>query len=145
MIEKHCPACYEYTNVNPDLSEGICDFCGKTFQIVKNKSCYRGIQLVYISPNKKCPVCGEIKLIDEFYNNCNTSDRHSSFCKSCTNEKHKVHARKRKDTKGIPDLSQKKTLSAILPHLISVSKNGYYADKILNESIARIKAELYEA
>ena len=84
----------------------------------------------------------EEKLIDEFYNHKNSSDRHSSFCKKCTNEKHKIHARKRRDER-IPDLS-KRTLSAVLPHLICISRRGYYADKILNDSLAKIKETISE-
>lgn len=144
MIEKHCPACYGLTNVNPSHIEGTCDICGTHYTIHKNKNCYGGIQLKYSPEKKTCSVCKEEKSIDDFYKNINSSDDHMSFCKECTRQKPKKYVRKMKDTKGIPDLSEKRTLSAVLPHLICISRKGYYADKILNESLNKIKETISE-
>lgn len=138
MIEKHCPACYDFTNVNPASTEGTCEKCGIKYTINENKNCFGGIQLKYAPKKKRCTVCKKEKLIDEFYKNINSHDDHMSFCKECTKQKPKKYVRKTEDTKGIPNLS-KRTLSEVLPHLILISRKGYYADKILNESLNEIK------
>jgi hypothetical protein len=142
---KQCPACHELTEVNLSHTDGFCDICGVHYTINENKNCYQGIQLKYTVEKKTCSVCKEEKYIDEFYRNTNSSDDHMTFCKKCTKQKPKKYVRKTRDKKGIPDLSEKRTLSAVLPHLIKISRKGYYADKILNDSLSKIKETLAEA
>jgi len=56
---------------------------------------------------KRCSRCGEIKNLDDFYLSSKSSDRHGSWCKSCSNKHRKalreVHPRRPKVMKAIYD------------------------------------------
>ena len=49
---------------------------------------------------KKCPKCGEIKPMDEFYKNKSKKDGHSVYCKKCiTNDCHEYYLQNKEECK----------------------------------------------
>ena len=50
-------------------------------------------RVIWGMQEKKCPKCGEIKLIDQFYKNVTRRDGLTSWCKECSNESHKNYVK----------------------------------------------------
>lgn len=54
-------------------------------------------ELIFNMKTKKCPKCGEIKEIEEFYKNNSRKDGFSSYCKICSNENHSKYVEDNKE------------------------------------------------
>lgn len=55
-------------------------------------------RLIWEMKEKKCPKCGEIKDVGEFYKNNSRKDGFASWCKDCSNESHKKYVESNKES-----------------------------------------------
>lgn len=158
IVEKRCPRCKQYFNVDTQSEKTTHETCGITYDVYHPTTESRklnhvgGIALKYVPEKKECTCCNQIKPIDEFKKYSHSSDLHSSWCKECTSKQNKLNynrdktlKHKTKDIRGIPQVSVKAPLSSVLSHLIKISSKGYHSDKILKESICEIKETINES
>jgi predicted nucleic acid-binding Zn-ribbon protein len=154
-VEKRCPRCRHRFDVNTKSKNATCPSCGITYDVYHPKTEYEiannkgGIALRYVPPKKKCSCCNETKPITQFKKYSHSSDLHSSWCKKCTSKQNKLNYQNNKKhktvcVKDIPEVNAKAPLSSVLNHLIRISSNGYHADEILNDSLAKIKETISE-
>ena len=156
ILEKRCPICRYHFDIDTKATIASCPHCNQVFELSLPPSDNRstlytgGICLKYTPEKKTCPKCKKTKPLEEFKKDLTSPDNHSSRCKFCMNEQYRQRYKKtsRPEPNGVPNIpcvSTRAPLSSVLSHLVQVSKKGYYADKILNDSLQKIKETIIEA